>query len=129
MVTRFSIHHAHGLFVFALALLLGGCVTVASNRQPAIVEGGNPSLDDGLQSVVVGPGDSRTCRNESCRIHYRMPDLEGEAEVAVNNFLVGTFPPGELVDLGTWSEPSIRIRIVDADVPRAFVNMLGSGGN
>jgi hypothetical protein len=125
MTTRIPTRLATRLFAPALALLLGGCVSTESNLKPAAVEGGGTIRGDGFLTVVVGPGESRGCNNTSCRIYYRMPDLDAPAQVAVNHFQVGTFPPGEVVDLGTWSDPIIRIRVVGADVPRAYVNMIG----
>ena len=125
MTNPLPIPLATRLYAPALALLLVGCISTESNLKPATVEGSGTIRSDGFLTVVVGPGESRGCNNTSCRIYYRMPDLDAEAQVAVNHFVVGSFPPGQLVDLGTWSDPIIRIRVVGADVPRAYVNMIG----
>ena len=111
-----------------LAVFLSGCVTTESNIRPAAVSGGSAAIGDGLLSVLVAPGKSASCRNESCRIYYQMPNLGRDADVVVNHFLVGSFPSGEVVDLGTWSDPNVSISIPDSEVPISYVNMYGNSG-
>ena len=111
------------LLVF-ITLFLSGC-TFESNLRPAVVSGTDPSIGDGIFSVLVSPGEGSICRNSSCRIYYRMPDLGREAMVVVNNFDAGTFPSGKVVDLGTWMD-SVRIAIPDSDVPLAYVDIYGN---
>ena len=118
----------NGVSLIFIAFLVAGCITAESNLRPALVTGGTESIGDGILSVLVAPGRSANCRNHTCRIYYEMPDLGRDAKVIVNNFYVGTFPSGEVVDLGSWSDTGVRISIQDADVRAAYVNMYGSSG-
>jgi hypothetical protein len=55
-----------------------------------------------------------------------MPDLGHDASVVVNSFKVGTFPSGKVVDLGNFSDTSVRISIPGSDLPTAYVNLPGN---
>ena len=112
------------MLLVSLTLFVSGC-GVESSLRPAVVSGSDSSIGDGLFSVLVSPGEGSMCRNSSCRIYYRMPELGREAMVVVNNFDSGTFPSGKVVDLGTWSD-SVRIAIPDSDVPMAYVDIYGN---
>lgn len=117
-------HRNRFLLVPAL-WLLSGCLSVGFNPQPGVAAGSVPGSPNGFLSVTVGPGDGGSCRSTPCRIFYRMPDLGRDASVVVNSFKVGTFPSGKVVDLGSFSDTSVRISIPGSDVPTAYVNLPG----
>jgi hypothetical protein len=115
----------NGLLLMSVLLLLNGCLSPGFNPQPGVAEGSVPGSRNGFLAVTVGPGDGGSCRSAPCRIFYRMPDLGREAEVVVNSFTVGTFPSGKVVDLGSFSDTSVRISIPGSDVPIAYVSLPG----
>ena len=124
-ITRTFSYRGGLLFIPAL-FLLGGCLSPGFNPQPGVAAGSIPASRNGMLSVLVGPGDGGNCRSTPCRVFYRMPELGREARVVVNGFTVGSFPPGKVVDLGNFSDGTVRISIPDTDVPRAYVNLPGN---
>ncbi|MCB1857764.1 MAG: hypothetical protein KDI63_05805 [Gammaproteobacteria bacterium] len=98
-------------------LLLVGCTTL----EPTPQVGGAP-FDDGFLTVVVAPGEGRSCVGTPCSVYYRVPDLGGSVEVIANNFSLGRFPAGETVGLGQYNDP-VRIVVPQAGVPPAFVHI------
>ncbi len=108
-------------------LLLSGCLTIDSEPAPKVVQGQQQGASaNGFLSAQVAPGGSGSCSSAPCTIYYRTPDVGHPVEVVVNNFIVGTFPPGKVVNLGNYNDPTTIISTKDAGVPNAYVNMPGN---
>ena len=103
-----------------LLLSVTGCAEMYP--KPQVVPARKAS-SDGYLSVSVRPGQGGSCGGTPCRIYYRTPESDGEVKVVVNNFVVGTFPGGRVVDLGDYSETSVRISAPGTGAPVTYVNM------
>ena len=84
--------------------------------------------DDAFMTRVVTAGEGKSCARTPCRVFYRMPQESGDLMLDVNGFQEGPYAPGEVVDLGSYSEPTVRIRVIGGDYPPAFVRMPGLRG-
>lgn len=100
--------------------LLSACVTISPG--PRVSTGGMPR-SDGYLTASVAPGQSASCAGTPCNIHYRTPDLGRDVTVLANGFVVGTFPSAAAVNLGDYTDTTVRITVQGADVPAAYVNM------
>ena len=118
MKTASSRHLAFVAFA-SMALFLSGCATTEPTSR--VVQDGSPS-DNGVFSVIVSPGQGRSCAVSPCSIFLDVPDLGREVEVVVNNFSLGSFPSGQVSGLGQFND-SARIAIRGEDLPMAFVNI------
>ncbi len=107
-------------------LLLSGCLSVGTDPVPMVVQGKGQPQSDGYLSIVVAPGQTGSCQSTPCTVYYRTPDLGKPVEVVVNNFIVGTFPPGKTVRLGDFNDTSNIISVKGSGTPDAYVNLPGS---
>ena len=113
-----------GLSLFAVLPLLSACVNM--DPKPKVVSASAAS-SDGFLSVTVAPGRGGSCGGTPCRIFYETPDTGGQVKVVVNNFVVGTFPGGEMVSLGDYSETTVRIEAPGTGAPVTYVHMPNDG--
>ena len=82
---------AGGLAVLVLAAsLLGGCEGQFGGTRP----------DYGRMNM--GPGVTRACYAQPCRVIYALPAAAQSYTVRANGQVIGTYPGGQSADLGTF---------------------------
>ena len=52
--------------------------------------------------MSMGPGVTRACYTEPCRVIYALPGGAESYTVRANEQVIGTFPAGQPADLGTF---------------------------
>ena len=109
------------LAAVALSLpLLVGCVTTGTS---AGIAPGEMPRSDGFLTAAVGPGGGASCAGTPCTIYYKTPALGGDVTVVVNGFTVGTFPSETVVNLGGYTDTTVRITVPGSNVKPAYVNI------
>ncbi|KAA6187720.1 hypothetical protein F2Q65_00295 [Thiohalocapsa marina] len=78
--------------------------------------------------ITLAPGDTGSCRSNPCRVFFEMPPGSGSYRVTGTGFTIGEFPAGRRVSLGSFFESS-AIKVVGADVPKAYIYVPGTTSN
>ena len=73
----------------------------------------------GFDQVTLAPGDTGNCDSSPCRVSLQMPPGTGSYEVTGNEVKIGTYPAGQVADLGSfWQTQAFEIK--GANVPKAY---------
>lgn len=70
--------------------------------------------------ITLAPGVTGTCQSNPCRVFFEMPPGDGSYELRGDAFLIGEYPAGETVMIGSFFESNV-IKVVGADVPKAYI--------
>jgi hypothetical protein len=76
-------------------LLLGSALLAGCAGQPT---GGGSDFGQ----VNLAPGKTAACYTDPCTILFTLPPGKGPYEVRANNQLVGTYPAGQVANLGDF---------------------------
>ena len=100
--------------------LIGACTTTANT--PQVVTGRQAAGGDNVFTAVATVERGGSCSVNPCGVLFKTPPGEGELRIVANGFDLGTFPRGETVSLGTYTE-SVRISLPGTDYRWVFVNI------
>jgi hypothetical protein len=102
--------------MFLGSALLAGCA-----GQP-----GTSGSDFG--QVNLAPGKTAACYTDPCTILFAMPPGKGSYVVRANNQLVGTYPAGQVADLGDFFKENspITITVDGTDAKPAILWITGN---
>ncbi len=75
------------------ALMIGSLVVAGCASQPG---GGSSNFGQ----VTLTPGATALCYTDPCTVMFQMPAGSGSYTVRANNQVVGTYPAGQLANLG-----------------------------
>lgn len=84
---------------------------------------GNHVTDWG--EITLGPGDTGSCTSNPCRVFFKMPPGDGTYKVTGTGFMIGEYPAGRTVMIGSFFEGS-AIRVEGAGVPPAYIYVPGT---
>ena len=70
-----------------------------------------------FEEVTLQPGCSTTCYEEPCKVYFRMPRGKGKYRVYGRGVVIGDYPAGRKVFLGSFWLGNHTFRIPDANVP------------
>jgi hypothetical protein len=73
----------------------------------------------GFDSLTLAPGDTGNCNSSPCQVSLQMPPGTGSFEVTGNETKVGTYPAGQVANLGSFGQ-SQAFEIKGANVPKAY---------
>jgi hypothetical protein len=107
--------------VMAASLLVGAALLVGCAGQPS---GGGS--DFGQVSLV--PGKTAACYTDPCTILFAMPAGKGSYVVRANNQLVGTYPAGQVANLGDFfkMDSPITVTVDGTDAKPAILYITGN---
>ena len=107
--------------VALLALpLIAACSTTA--HTPQVVTGQGNIVGANVSTAVASVERGGSCAVNPCQVLFRTPPGEGDIRIVANGFDLGTFPRGETVSLGSYTE-SVRISLPGTDYGWVFVNI------
>jgi hypothetical protein len=73
----------------------------------------------GFDKLTLAPGDTGNCDSSPCQVLLKMPPGSGSFQVTGNEIPVGTYPAGQVADLGSfWQSQAFEIK--GANVPKAY---------
>jgi hypothetical protein len=97
----------------ALALVSTGALCLLS----ACAATGTSVSD--FDQVTLAPGDTGHCDCNPCRVSLQMPPGTGSYEVRGNEVKIGSYPAGQVADLGSfWQTQAFEIK--GANVAKAY---------
>ena len=106
-------------------ILLVGCGSI----EPApVVDQRQAPVGDDYWTLVLEAGKGGSCAMAPCGLYFKTPEGGGDIRIVINNIDQGTFPPGELVSLGNYDVPTVRIQLPGTDYPQAFVHIPARNG-
>lgn len=78
--------------------------------------------------VNMGPGDSRACYSNPCGVMFTLPPGTGAYTVRANNLVVGTYPAGQVANLGDFykMDSPVTITIDGLDAKPAILYITGN---
>jgi hypothetical protein len=79
----------------ALGLLLGPVLLAGCAGQPS---GGGSDFDQ----VNLAPGKTAFCYSDPCAVMFAIPPGKGSYTVRANNQVLGTYPAGQVANLGNF---------------------------
>lgn len=79
----------------ALAMLIGPALLAGCAGQP-----GQQGSD--FDQVNLAPGGTASCYSDPCAVMFAMPPGKGSYTVRANNQVVGTYPAGQVANLGNF---------------------------
>lgn len=102
-------------------LLAASAMVVGCASQP-----GGAGADFG--QVNMGPGDSRACYSNPCGVMFTLPPGSGTYTVRANNLVVGTYPAGQVANLGDFykMDSPVTITIDGLDAKPAILYITGN---
>jgi hypothetical protein len=73
----------------------------------------------GFDQLTLSPGDTGNCESSPCQVSLKMPPGTGSFEVTGNEIKIGTYPAGQIANLGSfWQSQAFEIK--GANVPKAY---------
>jgi hypothetical protein len=102
-------------------MLLGPALLAGCAGQP-----GTSGSDFG--QVDLAPGKTAACYTDPCTILFAMPPGKGTYVVRANNQLVGTYPAGQVANLGDFfrMDSPITITVDGTDAKPAILYITGN---
>jgi len=94
------------------AAMIAGCAST-----------GNHVTDWG--EIALSPGDTGSCASNPCRVFFKMPPGNGTYTVTGTGFMIGEYPAGQTVVLGSFFESS-AIKVEGAGVPPTYIYVPGT---
>ena len=82
----------------ALGMLLGPALLAGCAGQPG--QSGQQGSD--FDQVNLAPGKTAFCYSDPCAVMFAMPPGKGSYTVRANNEVVGTYPAGQVANLGNF---------------------------
>lgn len=78
--------------------------------------------------VNLAPGKTAACYTDPCTILFAMPPGKGSYVVRVNNQLVGTYPAGQVANLGDFfrMDSPITVTVDGTDAKPAILYITGN---
>ena len=107
--------------VLLAGLLLGPALLVGCAGQP---DGGSSDFGQ----VSLAPGKSVLCYSDPCAVLFALPAGAGSYVVRANNQRVGTYPAGQVANLGEFfrMDSPITITVDGTDAKPAILYITGS---
>ena len=107
--------------VMAASLLVGAALLVGCAGQPS---GGGSDFGQ----VNLAPGKTAACYTDPCTILFAMPSGKGSYVVRANNQLVGTYPAGQVANLGDFfkMDSPITVTVDGTDAKPAILYITGN---
>lgn len=107
--------------VMKASLLVGAALLVGCAGQPS---GGGSDFGQ----VNLAPGKTAACYTDPCTILFAMPPGKGSYVVRANNQLVGTYPAGQVANLGDFfkMDSPITVTVDGTDVKPAILYITGN---
>jgi len=89
---------------------------------------GQPSGGSDFGQVNLAPGKTAACYTDPCTILFAMPPGAGSYVVRANNQLVGTYPAGQVANLGDFfkMDSPITITVDGTDAKPAILYITGN---
>ena len=104
---RTTVRLAEATLIVGTIGLVAGCAS-----------GGSNSIS-GFDQLTLAPGDTGQCDSNPCQVFLKMPAGTGSYEVTANETRVGTYPAGQVVNLGSfWNSQAFQIKGIN--VPKAY---------
>ena len=104
-----------------MAAIMLACLVLAGCAGQSNEAGAGADFDQ----VNMAPGDTRTCYSNPCGVMFSMPQGSGRYTVRANNQLVGTYPAGQVANLGNFfkidSPVSITVDGIEAKPAVLFI--------
>ena len=100
-------------------VLLAGCAT---GQVPHVITQGQAKSGDNVFTAIASVEHGGSCQVNPCNVLFKTPPGEGDVQVVANGFVIGTFPRGEKITLGEYSE-TVRISMPGTDYGTIYVNI------
>ena len=111
-----------GIAALLVPVLFVGCAT---SPQPRVITQAQAKSGDNVFTAIASVEHGGSCQVNPCNVLFKTPQGEGDVQVVANGFVIGTFPRGETITLGNYSE-SVRISMPGTDYGTIFVNIPNS---
>jgi len=105
------------------SLRVGALLAITAAMIAGCANTGNHVSDWG--EITLSPGDTGSCTSNPCRVFFNMPPGDGTYKVTGTGFMIGEYPAGQTVMIGSFFESS-AIKVNGAGVPPTFIYVPGT---